>query len=104
MQELLTLSVITVRVEVGNGTNYCYIDRELLVRVAEKTGKVVTAEEHTIIGGLGSAVSEVLSYEKPVPIRYVGIQDCFGCSGSPDELLKHYKLTPEDIVAAAKSF
>lgn len=80
------------------------IDRELLFRVAEKTGKVVTAEEHTIIGGLGSAVSEVLSYEKPVPIRYVGIQDCFGCSGSPDALLKHYKLTAEDIVAAAKSF
>lgn len=80
------------------------IDRQLLVEVAKKTGKVVTAEEHSVIGGLGSAVSEALSSAYPVPMRYIGIQDRFGCSGSPDELLAEYQLLPEDIVAAAKSF
>lgn len=80
------------------------IDRDLLVEVAKKTGKVVTAEEHSVIGGLGSAVSEVLSAAYPVPMRYIGIQDRFGCSGSPDELLAEFGLMPKDIVAAVKSF
>ena len=73
-------------------------------RQAKKTGKVITAEEHSIIGGLGSAVAEVLSEEYPVKIKRIGIRDEFGQSGSPKELLKHYGLTAEDIVKAAKSF
>ncbi|AEM79426.1 transketolase family protein [Thermoanaerobacter wiegelii] len=80
------------------------IDKDLIVEVAKKTGKVITAEEHSIIGGLGSVVAEVLSEEYPVKIKRIGIRDEFGQSGSPKELLKHYGLTAEDIVKAAKSF
>lgn len=80
------------------------IDAALLRKVAKETGRIVTAEEHSIIGGLGSAVGEVLLASCPVPLRMVGIQDRFGCSGSPDELLMEYRLTPADIMAAAKSF
>lgn len=80
------------------------LDKELIIKVAQKTGKVVTAEEHSVIGGLGAAVCEMLSQEMPTKTKMIGIQDSFGCSGSPDELLKHYKLTAEDIVEAVKSF
>ncbi|ADH61520.1 Transketolase central region [Thermoanaerobacter mathranii subsp. mathranii str. A3] len=80
------------------------IDKDLIVEVAKKTGKVITAEEHSIIGGLGSAVAEVLSEEYPVKVKRIGIKDQFGQSGSPKELLKHYGLTAEDIVKAAMSF
>ncbi|MGH2331258.1 transketolase family protein [Thermoanaerobacter mathranii] len=80
------------------------IDKDLIVEVAKKTGKVITAEEHSIIGGLGSAVAEVLSEEYPVKVKRIGIKDQFGQSGSPKELLKYYGLTAEDIVKAAMSF
>lgn len=80
------------------------IDQALIIEVARKTGKVVTAEEHSVIGGLGSAVCEVLAETYPVPVRFIGIKDRFGCSGSPDELLKEYQLTTDDMIAAAKSF
>ncbi|MEW8996645.1 MAG: transketolase family protein [Thermoanaerobacter sp.] len=79
------------------------IDKDLIVEVAKKTGKVITAEEHSIIGGLGSAVAEVLSEEYPVKIKRIGIKDQFGQSGSPKELLKHYGLTAEDIVKNSKA-
>lgn len=77
------------------------IDKELLVTYAKKTGCVVTAEEHSIIGGLGSAVSEVLSEECPVPVRRIGVNDQFGASGSAKDLLKYYHLMPADIADAA---
>ena len=78
------------------------IDSELLVKTAKKTKAVVTAEEHSIIGGLGSAVAEVLSEECPVPVLRVGIKDIFGESGKPLQLLEKYGLTPKDIVEKAK--
>ncbi|WP_061312639.1 transketolase family protein [Clostridium botulinum] len=78
------------------------IDSELLIKVAKETGAVVTAEEHSIIGGLGSAVSEVLCEEMPVPVLKVGIEDTFGESGKPEQLLKAYGLTIEKIVEKAK--
>ena len=78
------------------------IDRELLVESAKATGAVVTCEEHSIIGGLGSAVCEVLSEEYPVPIVRVGVRDEFGRSGKVPELLKMYGLTSDDIASAAK--
>lgn len=78
------------------------IDRELLVESAKETGAVVTCEEHSIIGGLGSAVCEVLSEECPVPVVRVGVRDEFGRSGKVPELLEKYGLTSSDIVAAAK--
>jgi transketolase len=79
------------------------LDRELIIQAAKETGAIVTAEEHSIIGGLGSAVTELLGEEWPIPIVRVGIRDCFGESGNPDELLVHFGLTSEDIVRAATS-
>lgn len=78
------------------------LDTELLVRLARETGAMVTAEEHSIIGGLGSAVSEALSEEFPVPVIKVGVKDTFGESGKPAELLQAYGLTADKIVEAAK--
>lgn len=78
------------------------IDKDLLVKAAKETGALVTAEEHSVIGGLGSAVSEVLSEEYPVPVLKVGVQDKFGESGKPDELLEAYGLTAKDIAKKAK--
>ncbi|MBS3970960.1 MAG: transketolase family protein [Clostridia bacterium] len=70
------------------------------IEEAAQSGCVVTAEEHNIIGGLGSAVAEVLGERCPVPLERVGIMDTFGESGKPDELLKKYGLTSEDIASA----
>lgn len=77
------------------------IDEELLQKYASITGAFVTAEEHSVIGGLGSAVLEALD-ECPVPLVRVGVKDTFGESGKPDELLKKYGLTEDDIVLAAR--
>ena len=74
------------------------IDKDLIVKAAKETGAIVTAEEHSIIGGLGSAVSEVLCEEYPVPVVKVGIKDTFGESGKPAELLEKYGLTAANIV------
>ncbi|MCF6096469.1 transketolase family protein [Thermovorax subterraneus] len=78
------------------------IDEEAILKAAE-CGAVITAEEHSIIGGLGSAVAEVLIEKKPVLIKRIGIRDVFGMSGKPEELMKAYGITAEDIVNAAKS-
>ena len=78
------------------------IDENLLVKAAKETGAVVTAEEHSIIGGLGSAVAEVLSEKMPVPMRRVGIHDKFGKSGQVPDLLREYGLTPAHIAEVAK--
>lgn len=78
------------------------IDREIIVNAARETGAVVTCEEHNVIGGLGSAVAEVLCEEHPVPMVRVGVKDCFGKSGVPAQLLKDYGLTAEDVAEAAK--
>jgi transketolase len=78
------------------------IDRDAIVKAAKETGAIVTAEEHTVIGGFGSAVAEVVSCECPVPMRMVGVKDKFGLSGEPDELFEHFGLTAKDIVKAAK--
>ncbi|NLM27150.1 MAG: transketolase family protein [Clostridiaceae bacterium] len=77
------------------------IDREIIIKAAKETGCIVTAEEHTIMGGLGSAVAEVVCDEYPVPVKMVGVEDKFGKSGNPDELLKRYGLTAENIVKKA---
>lgn len=78
------------------------IDRALISEWAGKTGAVVTAEEHNVIGGLGSAVAEVLALDKPVPMEMVGIEDVFGESGTAAALVEKYGLTKEHIVDAAK--
>ena len=78
------------------------LDEEIILKAAKETGRIVTAEEHSIIGGLGSAVAEVTSRNCPVPIRMVGQQDTFGESGKPDELLEKYGMTAADIVQAVR--
>ena len=78
------------------------IDKELLIKAAKETGAIVTAEEHSVIGGLGSAVAEVVTEECPVQVLKVGIKDTFGESGKPNELLKAYGLTMQAIVEQAK--
>lgn len=79
------------------------IDRRTLAQAAKQCGCVVTAEEHQISGGMGSAVMEALAEECPVPIERVGMKDCFGESGKPAELLAKYGMTSKDIVRAAKA-
>ncbi|MZP42986.1 transketolase family protein [Heliobacterium gestii] len=78
------------------------IDAEAILASTARTGCVVTAEEHSVIGGLGSAVAEVLVEGQPVPMERVGLKDTFGESGKPAELLKKYGLTAEAVVAAAR--
>ncbi|MDR1628645.1 MAG: transketolase family protein [Oscillospiraceae bacterium] len=79
------------------------IDRDIIVNAAKKTGAIVTAEEHNVIGGLGGAVSEVVTETVPVPVLKVGVEDVFGKSGPALELLKIFELTAEKIVAKAKA-
>lgn len=78
------------------------IDKDILIAAAKETGAIVTAEEHSIIGGLGSAVSEALAEEYPVPVVKLGVNDTFGKSGPALELLKIFGLDAENIVIKAK--
>ena len=79
------------------------IDREAIVRAAQDTGLIVTAEEHNIIGGLGSAVAEVVCETVPVPVVRIGVNDEFGKSGKAVELLKKYGLCAENIIETVKA-
>lgn len=78
------------------------IDEDAIVAAAKETGAIVTAEEHQMYGGLGSAVAEVLVKKAPVPMEMVAVQDSFGETGTPEELLKKFKLKDVDISEAAK--
>ena len=78
------------------------LDEDIIVKAASETGAIVTAEEHSVIGGLGSAVAEVVVKKCPVKMAMVGQQDTFGESGKPDELKKKYGMTADDIVKAVK--
>ncbi|MBR4108760.1 MAG: transketolase family protein [Oscillospiraceae bacterium] len=80
------------------------IDEELVVEAAKKCGKIITCEEHSIIGGLGEAVCSVLSEKCPTPVRRIGVNDEFGHSGPAMELLKQFGLTSDHIVEVAKDF
>jgi transketolase len=78
------------------------IDTAEIVKAARETGAIVTAEEHSVIGGLASAVAEVVVQNHPVPMEFIGIQDRFGQSGSPAQLLTEYGMDPVHIVAAVE--
>ena len=78
------------------------IDKDIIIKAAKETGAIVTCEEHNIMGGFGSAVAEVLVQNCPVPLRMVGVQDKFGKSGKPADLMKMFGLTAQDIVANVK--
>jgi transketolase len=97
-----TLSEEGIKVKVINIHTIKPIDTEAIVKAARETGVVITAEEHSTIGGLGSAVCETLSENQPTPVIRVGIKDTFGESGKPADLLKAYGLTADDIVKAVK--
>ncbi|MEW8957238.1 transketolase family protein [Clostridium sp.] len=97
-----TLAEEGIKVRVLNIHTIKPIDREALEKAARETGVIVTAEEHNVIGGLGSAVSEVITETHPVPVLKVGVKDTFGESGKPNELLEKYGLTASEIVKAVK--
>jgi transketolase len=78
------------------------LDKEIIIKAAKETGAIVTAEEHNIIGGLGSAVAEVIAENILVPLERVGVKDVFGHSGKSKELLERYGLTAEHVVECAK--
>jgi len=98
--EILEKEGISVRVV--NMHTIKPIDKEAILRAAKDTKAILTAEEHLLAGGLGSAVAEVVVKEAPVPIEMVGVDDRFGESGKPWELMEYFNLMPDDIVAACK--
>lgn len=78
------------------------LDEDIIIEAAKETGRIVTAEEHSIVGGLGSAVAEVLCRKCPVRVEMVGQHDTYGESGKPDELKEKYGMTAADIVRAVR--
>ncbi|MCD8328512.1 MAG: transketolase family protein [Ruminococcus sp.] len=80
------------------------IDKEIIVKAAKETGKIVTVEEHSVIGGLGSAVCDVLSESCPAPVKKIGVNDEFGHSGPAVDLLKQFGLCAENIAKTVKDF
>jgi transketolase len=78
------------------------IDKDIIIKATKETKAIVTVEEHNILGGLGSAVAEVVVENSPVPMKMIGINDTFGESGKPDQLLEKYGLTPENIFNKVK--
>ena len=91
-----------VKAEVLNVHTVKPIDAEAIVTSATKTGAVVSAEEHSILNGLGSAVAEVLGENLPVPLERIGTRDIFGLSGTMDELFDYFGLRAENIADAAR--
>ena len=79
------------------------IDRDIIVKAAKETGRIITVEEHSVIGGLGSAVADVVTEECPVPVIKIGVKDVFGHSGPAVDLLKEFGLCAENIVAVTKA-
>ena len=96
-----TLEKQGISARVINMSSIKPIDEEAIVKAAEETGAIVTAEEHTVKGGLGGAVAEVLALKKPCLMDMVGTEDTFGQSGKADELLEVYGLTAEHLVSSA---
>ncbi len=91
-----------VKVVVMNLATIKPLDTEAILALAKETNAIVTVEEHQVAGGMGSAVAEYLAAHHPTPIEFIGVQDTFGQSGKPDELIKHYGMSREDIGAAVK--
>lgn len=91
-----------INVRVINISTIKPIDKEVIIESAKKTGAIVTVEEHSVIGGLGSAVSDVVSENYPVLVKKIGINDVFGQSGKPKQLMEEYGLTVENIINKVK--
>ena len=86
-----------IKVKVMNLATIKPIDRSGIIALAKETKHIVTVEEHQVMGGMGSAVAEVLAEEFPVPIEFIGVKDKFGQSGTPLELIEHYGMGREAI-------
>ncbi len=93
-----------ISVEVINICTIKPLDEDIIIKSAKKTGKVVTAEEHSVIGGLGSAVCDALCKSYPTPVYKIGMQDCFGESGSAAALVQKYKLDAQGVYEQVKEF
>ncbi|OGI68389.1 transketolase [Candidatus Nomurabacteria bacterium RIFCSPHIGHO2_01_FULL_42_15] len=96
------LEVEGIKTKVMNISSIKPIDENAIVALAKETKRIVTVEEHQVAGGMGSAVAEVLAKNCPVPIEFVGVQDKFGQSGTPDELVEHYGMGVKSIKEAVK--
>ena len=97
-----TLAAEGIQARVINMASVKPLDEAAVVCASKETGAIVTCEEHSIIGGLGSAVAEVLAEQAPAPLERVGVKDTFGESGKPKELLAKYGLTAADVAEAAR--
>ncbi|OGI92627.1 transketolase [Candidatus Nomurabacteria bacterium RIFCSPLOWO2_01_FULL_46_18] len=91
-----------IKIKVMNLSTIKPIDSETIVALAKETGAIITVEEHQVMGGMGSAVAEVLAQGSPVPVEFIGIQDKFGQSGTPEELIEHYGMGKDAIKEAVK--
>lgn len=91
-----------IKTKVMNLSSIKPIDSDAIITLAKECKKIVTVEEHQVAGGMGSAVAEVLAQNYPVPIEFIGIQDKFGQSGTPDELIEHYGMGKNSIKEAVK--
>ena len=87
-------------VEVMNLSTIKPLDEKAILKFAKKVGRIVTAEEHQIRGGMGSAVAECLAQNFPVPMEFIGVDDLFGQSGTPEELIEHYGMSTQSIIKA----
>lgn len=91
-----------VKTKVINLSSIVPIDEETIINIAKESKAIITVEEHQVRGGMGSAVSEVLATNFPVPMEFVGIKNKFGQSGTPEELIEHYEMGVEDIKKAVE--
>ena len=97
------LSASGISAEVINMHTVKPIDRDAILNSAKKTGRVLTAEEHQKNGGLGDSVAQILAEDHPCPMAFIAVNDSFGESGTPEQLLEKYGLSTENIVSAAKA-
>ena len=97
-----TLEDQGVFVEVMNLATIKPLDEDGILGLAKRTGKIVTVEEHQVKGGMGSAVAELLAEKYPIPMRFIGVKDQFGQSGTQDELIEHYEMGEKHIIDAIK--
>ncbi|MDD5491439.1 MAG: transketolase C-terminal domain-containing protein, partial [bacterium] len=102
LQAAALLAKENIQARVVNIHSLKPLDEKIIISAARETRAIVTAEEHQIYGGLGGAVSEVIVKNYPVPLEMVGVQDSFGTSGAPEELMRFFHLKDIDIVAAVK--
>ena len=98
------LEAMGIHARIVNMSTIKPLDEELVLKCAKECGKVITCEEHSIIGGLGEAVCSYLAETCPVPVKRIGVNDKFGCSGTAAEVLKAYGLSAEHIVEVTKVF